>query len=316
MIKKFSKILILTLCVCLSLFAFAGCNNALKGGPSANDVVYGNGGIAVVKGDYIYYVNGYTNYSDVTSKSKNTNVKKSALYRTKLNNGKLDYTYNELDTEQKYSNTLSLTEVVAPKVVGHENTALYIYDNNIYYSSPNTDKDREGNVKNEYLDFYVSNLNGTGNKHIYKTNASSSNQKYAFTKIENTVYLLCYDGTNLVIVNTSTKAVKTISNAVTSAEFSVKSTYASARNISRIDFIYPYEQNKVECPVEETRYYRFYTGDGAVRRTGAKVEYIDQHGNWVEDRALFSMFVGGDSDYYEISREEAEYLAENRKRKK
>ncbi len=96
----------------------------------------------------------------------------------------------------------------------------------------------------------------------------------------------------------------------------IESTYASARNISRIDFIYPYEQNKVEFPVEETRYYRFYTGDGAVRRNGAKVEYIDQHGNWVEDRALFSMFVGGDSDYYEISKEEANQLAEKRKRKK
>ena len=232
MIKKFSKILVVIACVFCSAFAFAGCNNGLKGGPESSSVVYGNGGLAVVKGDYVYYVNGYTNYADVTSKSKNSNVKKSALYRTKLVNGKLDYTYNEKDTEQKYSNTLTSTEVVVSKVVGHENTALYIYDNNIYYSTPNTDKDREGNVKNEYLDFYATNLNGTGTKHIYKTQSSSSNQKYAFTKIGKTVYLLCYDGTNLVVVNTSNKSVKTISNAVTSVEFSVSSTYASANYVT------------------------------------------------------------------------------------
>ncbi len=237
MIKKFSKIFLTLSLVLCSAFAFSGCNKALKGGPESNAVVYGNGGLGVVKGDYVYYVNGYTNYSDVTSSNKNKygNVSKSAVYRTKLVNGKLDYTYNEKDTEQTYSNTLSLTERVVPKVVGHENTGLYIYDNNIYYSSPNTDKDNEGNIKNEYLDFYVSNINGTGNKHIYKTQTSSSNQSYTFTKIDNTVYLVCYDGTNLVIVNTSNKNVKTISNAVTSVAFKVNSTYASA-NYSISDF--------------------------------------------------------------------------------
>ena len=94
----------------------------------------------------------------------------------------------------------------------------------------------------------------------------------------------------------------------------IESSYDRRGNVSSINIIYQSELNSHQ--VANTRYYRFYTGDGAVRRTGAKVEYIDQHGNWVEDRALFSMFVGGDSDYYEISKEEADQLAEKRKRKK
>ncbi|MEE3494039.1 MAG: hypothetical protein VZR06_02680 [Butyrivibrio sp.] len=94
----------------------------------------------------------------------------------------------------------------------------------------------------------------------------------------------------------------------------IESSYDRRGNVSSINIIYQSGSNVHH--VANTRYYRFYTGDGAVRRIGAKVEYIDQHGNWVEDRALFSMFVGGDSDYYEISKEEADQLVEKRKRKK
>lgn len=66
----------------------------------------------------------------------------------------------------------------------------------------------------------------------------------------------------------------------------------------------------------KTRYYRFNTGDGAVRRTGAFVEYLDQNGNWIENRDLFRMFVGGDTDFYEISEDEAQALVEKRKNKR
>ena len=78
---------------------------------------------------------------------------------------------------------------------------------------------------NEYLDFYVCNLNSTGNKLLYSTQASSSNQDYTFVKIGRTVYLVCYDGTNLVIVNTKTKSINKISNSVTSVAFKEQTTY-------------------------------------------------------------------------------------------
>lgn len=65
----------------------------------------------------------------------------------------------------------------------------------------------------------------------------------------------------------------------------------------------------------ETRYYKFDTGGGGMRRTGAFVEYLDQDGNWVENRDLFRIFVGGDTDFDEITEEEAEELVRNRKLK-
>lgn len=64
----------------------------------------------------------------------------------------------------------------------------------------------------------------------------------------------------------------------------------------------------------KTRFFKFNTGDGAVRRTGAIVEYLDQSGNWIVNGGLIRMFVGGDTDFYEIT-EEANKLVEKRKRR-
>ena len=238
MFKKLFKISTLVVCIACSLFAFAGCNRGLTGGPALNDYVYGNGGLAVVKGDYVYYVNGYTSYSNITEAGQNKqgSVKKSSIYRTKLENGRIAYTYNEKDTEQKYAHTLTKTEQVVSKVAGHENAGLYIFDNYIYYSSPNTDKDNSGTVKNEYLDFYRCKLDGTGNTHLFKTQAYSSNQSYTFSKIDNTVYLICYDGTNLNIINTSNKSKKTISESVTSVAYNKQTNYfATSHTVSEME---------------------------------------------------------------------------------
>lgn len=61
-----------------------------------------------------------------------------------------------------------------------------------------------------------------------------------------------------------------------------------------------------------TRYYKFDIGDGAMRRTGANIEYLDEKGNWIEDRELIRKFIGGDTDFEEISEEQAEQLVKNR----
>lgn len=65
----------------------------------------------------------------------------------------------------------------------------------------------------------------------------------------------------------------------------------------------------------KTRYYKFDIGNGAMRRTGATVEYLDEKGNWIEDRKLIRKFIGGDTDFEEISEEKAEQLVKNRKKR-
>lgn len=66
----------------------------------------------------------------------------------------------------------------------------------------------------------------------------------------------------------------------------------------------------------KTRYYKFDIGDGAMRRTGAIIEYLDEKGNWIEDRELIRKFIGGDTDFEEISEEQAEQLVKNRRKKR
>ena len=58
-----NKILSIALILILSLSFFTGCSNftPLTGGPALNDAVTSNGGAAVRKGDFLYFVNGVLN---------------------------------------------------------------------------------------------------------------------------------------------------------------------------------------------------------------------------------------------------------------
>ena len=65
--------------------------------------------------------------------------------------------------------------------------------------------------------------------------------------------------------------------------------------------------------MDRTKYYKFDIGNGAMRRTGSIVEYLDQNGDWKEDRDLIRKFIGGDTDFDEITHEEAERLVAARR---
>lgn len=65
--------------------------------------------------------------------------------------------------------------------------------------------------------------------------------------------------------------------------------------------------------MSNTKYYKFDIGNGAMRRTGNTIEYLDLNGNWVENRELLRKFIGGDTDFDEISYEESEELVKARK---
>lgn len=64
--------------------------------------------------------------------------------------------------------------------------------------------------------------------------------------------------------------------------------------------------------MDKIRYYKFDIGDGLMRRTGTKVEYLDTTGKWIEDRNLIRKFIGGDTDFDEITEEEAKVIVQNR----
>ena len=66
--KKFITNLVLVICLCATLLCACG-KSGLKDNPATDAQIYGNGGYAVVKGDYLYYTNGFV--SDYTTSLSN-----------------------------------------------------------------------------------------------------------------------------------------------------------------------------------------------------------------------------------------------------
>ena len=195
--------------------------------PDKNAGVSGNGGLAVQKGEYLYFVNGYTAVSDMKDGDNKGGNQYSAIYRTKLdeNNGLV---YNE-DGE------LENCEMIIDKVCGFDKTALYIFGDYIYYASPNTQKviSDESTVYNFKLtDFYRAKLDGSYRTLLYKTNNASDDTKFAFYKANgvNDVYLALYDGSTLVFVNCSNGSVPFTAEDVTSVALPEYSDYNILNN--------------------------------------------------------------------------------------
>lgn len=237
--KKFGSLILVLL---IGILIFAGCGfQPLKNGPSLNAPVTSNGGLAVQKGGYLYFVNGYINTGDLTSGANAYGeVQQSALYRAKLNS----------ENELMYDDDGNLTEVgvLAPKIVGFENGGFYIFDNTIYYATPNTEKNSSGTVIFTLTDFYSSNLDGTNVNRLYKTTVSSTAFKFAFYKIQNTVYLAVYDSANLIIVNTSNKSVKKVAEGVSAVAFPKVTEYVkdSSSNYTLAEQYVYYTRSAVE----------------------------------------------------------------------
>ena len=204
--KKLRKILIVFVLVIISCVGLiSGCGTTLKGGPNKNDAITSNGGMVVQKGNYLYFVNGYVS---ATSNNKMGKVDNGAIYRAKLTDNKLTY-----DDD---GNLLNCERVVS-KIAGYENGGIYIFGNNLYYASPNTEKNRsDGKVDANLLDFYKINLNGSGNSRIYKSTVSSDSTQFAFYEIEGTVYLVVYDTEKVVVVNCSNNKQTVVSENVSS----------------------------------------------------------------------------------------------------
>ncbi len=199
--------------VCMfCLLSLAGCANGIEL-PDTNAGVTGNGGLAVQKGEYLYFVNGYTAVSDMKDGDNKGGNKYSAIYRTKLGDNNT-LVYNE-------NGELENCEIIIDKVCGFDNTALYIFGDYIYYSSPNTQKviSDESIVYNFKLtDFYRAKLDGTGRTLLYKTNNASDDMKFGFYKVNgvNDIYLVVFDGSKIVFVNCSNGANTIIAENVTS----------------------------------------------------------------------------------------------------
>ncbi len=174
-----------------TVFAFGGCGDYYKeadklDGINAETKAYSNGGFAVEKDDYVYFINGTENY---TASNKHGDVVKGALMRIKK-------------TDLAAGNSENVQTVVSSLFVAQNfNAGIFIYGDKVYYATPTTDKSVEdGTVQNTWIDFKSAKLDGTATMKGYYFRLSNNAANYRFVEENGTVYCL-YEETNDAGVN-------------------------------------------------------------------------------------------------------------------
>ena len=185
MSKRYTKIICATLsAISVIGAAFAGgCSGFYSSAPLGGEGIFtekdaiSNGGFAVEKGNYVYFINGVeTNTAD---NSYGTPVK-GAIYRISKDNLK-DRNYSTVD-----------------KVVGNVaysadyNSGIYIYGDSIYFATPSTARNADGEVQNSTLDLKSAKLDGSQTMKNAYVQFPSTAYQYRFVEAgeDKTVYLL------------------------------------------------------------------------------------------------------------------------------
>ena len=202
--------------VALGIASAAGCSG-YSGKQLAGDTsgeISSNGGFAVEKGGYVYFINGVeTNTADNTL---GTPVK-GAISR--------------ISVEDLNAANYASAEIVVPQIAYSSNyeTGIFVYGDRVYYATPTTSVNSAGQVQNGMLDFKSCGLNGSDPyKGAYATLDLGAD--YRFVEEEGVVYLMyAAEGetlygetsgvTNIHSVNTSTGADTLLAYNVSSYVF-------------------------------------------------------------------------------------------------
>ena len=195
-----------------STLALAGCGtkdyagDTLSAGYDKTATVASNGGFAVEKGNYVYFINGAeSNTADNTY----GDVKKGALMRISK-------------TELADAN-YDAAQIVIPSllVAGDYTAGLFIYGEYVYYATPTSDKNPQtGVVENSYLDFRRSKLDGSEAPENYFLRLSNNSAKYRFVQgTDGTVYCMYEEDSKLKSLNVETGDITVLVSGAKSSFF-------------------------------------------------------------------------------------------------
>ncbi len=185
-----------------SAIALAGCNGAYTGdkldGYVSEASVVSNGGFAVEKGDFVYFINGVEDY---TEPNVYGDVVKGALMRIK----KTDLGAGNYDK----------VKTVVPMLFAAQNfdAGIYIYGDYVYYATPTTDKNMDGQVESSWIDFKRAKLDGTETMKDYYFRLESNSSKYRFVEENGVVYCLYEEDGYLKSYDTKEKVSRVLAQA-------------------------------------------------------------------------------------------------------
>ena len=208
--KKLTKILI-CLMLCVFSIGFVACDKRTEREknftyPTASDPIIGNGGMAVQKGNYLYFVNGYQSVSNATSKKATYNVGSLMLM-------KLDENGN-IVTDEKGLLKDDYYITMSNKLCGYEATNLYIHGEYLYFATPtmeNESKETAG-AKDVWAKERVVisriKLDKTSKvETVYESGVKVENLEYEYYEEGGNLFILAYEKGNCYYENNGANAL-------------------------------------------------------------------------------------------------------------
>lgn len=218
--KIIKKIVCITVAAAaaIGVMSASACSNIYNANRLSGDIsgtVSSNGGFAVKKGGYVYYVNG---------KEENT---ADNTFGTPVKGSVMRISESELSA-RNYSNVQTVVPHIAYS--GNYNSGIYVYGDYVYYATPSTEKNSDGEVLNGNLAFKRTKLDGTETMKDYFVQYGDSSIEYRYVEVGETVYLLYVASgeklygestgvTNLHSVNTATGANTLLAYNVSAVTF-------------------------------------------------------------------------------------------------
>lgn len=182
--------------------------------PNREATVYGNGGSAVVKDNYIYFANSYVDFSTIGINDNRYDAKSPqviyGIYRAPLNKfGRVNVTDGRPEK----------VELVSYNIGGYAYSGLYICGDYLYYSTPYSTVDESGTVTSGRVRFERVRLDGTERTIVYSCANYSSDCAYDIVYVGDTTYICIKNGDgSLVVVKCRGNNIYryTISDSITS----------------------------------------------------------------------------------------------------
>ena len=192
--------------------------------PSSADAIYGNGGLAVRKGNYVYFVNGYKSINS-SSVSKDATYNVGSLLLMKLGeNGKVVTNENGLLKDDYYI-------TMSNQLCGYEATDLFIHGDYLYFVTPCLENEKGDKVwAKERVVFNRIKLDKKGKvEEVYSSGVKLDSLEYKYYVSNGSLNILVWEkgasyyaenGNNALIrVDAVAKTSSVVANDVLEVEF-------------------------------------------------------------------------------------------------
>lgn len=229
--KKIKRILV-CLMLCVFGFGLIACDNRTPEEknftyPSGADVVYGNGGLSVRKGNYVYFVNGYKSVT-TSGLTKDTTYNVGSLMLMKLGaNGEVVTNENGLLRDEYF---ISMSN----RLCGYEATNLFIHGEYLYFVSPCLENESGDKVwAKDRVVFNRIKLDKTSKvEEVYSSGVKYDSLEYKYYAENGNLFILAWEKGNsyysdhgkdaLIRINATTGESLLVSNDVTDVVFADK----------------------------------------------------------------------------------------------